>query len=159
MVHMAATDSFDSAFAPLPFTDRTGEGERAVLIIQDEDSGDSLLSTICTFLGLRSERVRGDEDLACLLHGGCPLAIIAPLDGQYQDGCHVMKVAASINRALPILLLTDGSDADLGAVDAVSGIWGLTHVRTISGSRDIGVFVDFLCQAAQEAGMSRLLRV
>ena len=97
------------------------------------------------------------EDLAPLLRINPPIAVVAELDGPHQDGCHVMKTVASIDRTLPILLLTDGNPAHLGAVDAVRELFGLTRIATATGLGDIGKLVDFLCQASREAGQLRLL--
>jgi hypothetical protein len=57
------------------------------------------------------------------------------------------------------MLLSDNDPALLGAVDAIREIWDMTHVATISGIAQIGAMVDFICHAARNAGMPRLMRV
>ena len=61
------------------------------------------------------------DDLARMLPGLRPMAMIADVDGAEQDGFHVMKVAAGYDRSLPILLLDGNDQALLGAMDAVRG--------------------------------------
>jgi hypothetical protein len=86
------------------------------------------------------------------------MAVIADLDGEVQDGFHVMKMAADYDRSVPILLLTGYDPALLGAIDAVQEVWGLTRVATVAGTAGIGALVDFICHAARDAGRPRILR-
>ena len=58
-----------------------------------------------------------------------------------------------------MLLLTSGDPALLGAVDAVREIWGLSHVTAMTDAAGMGVMVDFLCQAARDTGMARMMRI
>jgi hypothetical protein len=99
------------------------------------------------------------EDLQTILPGLRPMAVVADLDGEVQDGFHVMKMTADFDRSVPILLLTSSDPALLGAIDAVQEAWGLTRVATAADTAGIGVFVDFICQAARDAGRPRLMRV
>jgi hypothetical protein len=87
------------------------------------------------------------------------MAVIADLDGDVQDGFHVMKITSDYNQALPILLLTGNDPVLLGAVDAVQEVWGLTRVTTAPASAGIGRLVDFICDSARDAGRSRSMRI
>jgi len=157
MEHVALTTTLDPGVDLFPIAAPADPDSAFVLVVRDDDTRGGFLSTICDFLGLPVEHVGGDEDLAPLLRINPPIAVVAELDGPHQDGCHVMKTVASIDRTLPILLLTDGNPADLGAVDAVRELFGLTRIATATGLGDIGKLVDFLCQASREAGQLRLL--
>ena len=87
------------------------------------------------------------------------MALIADLDGEAQDGFHVMKMAANYSKRLPVLLLTSNEPAIQGAIDAVKELCGLYRVATASGMGNIGEVVDFLCHAARDAGHSRMMRI
>ena len=86
------------------------------------------------------------------------LSGLNPLIGEASDARFVPMTAA-YDPDLPVLLLTDGNPALLGAVDAIAELHGLTRVATVIGTSDIGGLVDFLCHAARDSGMTRLLRV
>lgn len=141
------------------FSGRLGPVNHSVLVVRDNDNNNDLLDTICEFLDIGVEYATSEEDLAPLLRAIHPIAVIADLEAEDQDGFHVMKTTAGHNPDLPVLLLTNGDPSLLGAVDAVREIWGLTKVSTATGGADIGLLVDFLCRAARDAGMSRLIRV
>ena len=87
------------------------------------------------------------------------MAVIADLDGEAQDGFHVMKIAAAYDRSLPVMLLTCNEPAMLGAIDAVSEVWALTRVTTAPNASAVGPLVDFICQTARDAGRSRMMRI
>ncbi len=159
MVHFARDMMID------PVQDVTLAGSRlapvhhSVLVVGDEDSDNEILNSICEFLGMGVEQVTSEDDLARMLPGLCPMAIIANVEGAKQDGFHVMKVAANYDRSLPVLLLTKNDPALLGAVDAVREMVGLSRVTTAGSVAEVGVLVDFICQSARQAGKSRLMRV
>jgi hypothetical protein len=161
MTHIAIADAtLDPISDLLPMSGRPGAAARSVLIVDDgDDMAGGLISMICDFLEVPVERVAAEDDLGSILRAFAPMAVIAELDGQHRDGCDVMKTVAAFDRDLPILLLTDGNPAYLGAVDAVQEAWGLTRVATISGLNEVGILVDFLCHAARESGLSRMLRI
>jgi CheY-like chemotaxis protein len=142
-----------------PFRERTIPAVRSVLVVRDDDKNNEVLDAICEFLDIAVEHAASGGDLGPLLLGLRPMAVIADLEGDVQDGFHVMKMAASYDRRLPILLLTSNEILLQGAIDAVKEVWGLRHVATAAGMGSIGDVVDFLCHAARDAGRSRMMRI
>ena len=159
MVHMSTAAVLNPARGMKPFSARFGTVEQTVLLMRDDDKHNQLVETICEFLDLGIEHVTSADDLAPMLRGVQPIAVIAELEGRHQDGFHAMKIAAGHNPDLPVLLLTDGDPALLGAVDAMKEICGLTRVAAVTGAGDIAAMVDFLCHAARRSGMSRMMRI
>ena len=159
MVHIAtsallAPDRFNS-----PFSENVQNAGHSVMVVRDHEKNNHLLDVICDFFDIGVEHVGSEERLAPLLRECRPIAVIADLESAGQDGYHVMMTVAGHDPSLPILLLTDDDPMLLGAVDAVKEIWGLERVVTISGPAETGKLVDFLCQAARDAGMSRMMRL
>jgi hypothetical protein len=159
MAHIAATDVIDRVWAVTPSADRIDPSRHSVLVVSDEGQSNESLDLVCEFLDIDVVRADGGDDLGPMLLRNRPMAVIANLDGEGQDGCHVMKTIAGYNRSLPILLFSSNEPALLGAVDAVREIWGLAHVSTVHGSGGIGALVDFICHASRDAGRSRLMRI
>jgi CheY-like chemotaxis protein len=159
MVHIGTTVLVESTQDVTPYGRRIIPAPHAVLVVRDDDKNNEFLDAICEFLDIGVEHASSTDDLATLLRGLRPMAVIADLDGESQDGFHVMKVTAGYDRTLPIMLLTSNDPALLGAVDAVQTIWGLTRVAAVTGTAGIGTLVDFICHAARDAGRSRLIRV
>ena len=87
------------------------------------------------------------------------MAVITDVDGDDQDGFHVMKTVGRYNRELPVMLLTDGDPVLLGAADAIQDLWGLTSVTRTSGFPVAGQLVAFLFSAGRRAGCMRLVPV
>ncbi len=159
MVHIGTAAFLNPVVELNPFSDRLDPVRHAVLIVRDTDENQDPVDAICGFLEIGAEHASSADDLRPLLRGIHPIAIIADLDGKHQDGYHIMKTVAAYDPDLPVLLLTDGNPALLGAVDAIAELHGLTRVATVIGTSDIGGLVDFLCHAARDSGMTRLLRV
>jgi hypothetical protein len=157
MVHIASTVVVDQNRGVTPFVERHIPPAHSVLVVRDHYGNDDFLDGICEFLDIGVEHVTSGEDIGPMLRGLRPMAIIADLDGKAQDGCHVLKMAAAYDRMLPILLFSSNDPALLGAVDAVSEVWGTARVVISSGR--VGEVVDFICRAARDAGRSRLMRV
>lgn len=132
--------------------------QHAVLVVRDPDSNSDCLELVCEFLDIDVQHAATGDDLRTMFTTLRPMAVIADLDGEVQDGFHVMKMAADFDRAMPILLLTGYDPALLGAIDAVQEVWGLTRVATIAGSAGVGPLVDFICHAVRDAGRPRMLR-
>jgi CheY-like chemotaxis protein len=137
---------------------RSDSPQHAVLIVRDPDRSSDYLESICEFLDIEIQHATTGDDLPTLLTTLRPMAVIADLDGEVQDGFHVMKMAADYDRSVPILLLTGYDPALLGAIDAVQEVWGLTRVATAAATAGIGALVDFICHAARDAGRPRALR-
>jgi DNA-binding NtrC family response regulator len=159
MTHFGTAVIVDSVWDVTPFSDRAITLHHTVLVVRDHDSNSEFLEEICEFLDIRVEYATGRDDLSHMLVALRPMAVIADLEGAVQDGFHVMKMVADRDRSLPVLLLTSNDPALLGAVDAVQEIWGLSRVTTVTDASDVGALVDFICHAARDAGMSRLMRV
>jgi len=159
MTHFGTAVLVDPVWDVTPFSDRAMAVHPAVLVIRDHDKHSEPLEAICEFLDIGVEYASSRDDLSQLLPGLRPLAVIADLEGEFQDGFHVMKVVAGCDQSLPVLLLTSNDPALLGAVDAVREVFGLRRVATITEASGIGALVDFICHAARDAGMPRLMRV
>jgi hypothetical protein len=130
-----------------------------VLVIEDEDDIGAALQPICDFLDIAIERLPSECDLAGALRDYCPMAVMAHLDCEGQDGCHVMMTVARYDRSLPIMLLT-GDDAVLaGAADAVEELWKLEAVVKYPRLPSIGVIVDFVFRAGRKGQCTRLVPV
>jgi hypothetical protein len=159
MTHFGTAVVVDPVWDVTPFSDRAMAVNSAILVVRDRDQHNEFLDAICEFLDIGVEYASSHDDLSQLLPGLRPIAVITDLEGEFQDGFHVMKTVANSNRSLPILLLTSNDPALLGAVDAVREVFGLRRVTTVSDNSGIGALVDFICHAARDAGMPRLMRV
>jgi CheY-like chemotaxis protein len=127
-------------------------------VVRDPEKNSDYLESVCEFLDIEVQHAANGDDLLAMLTTLRPMAVIADVDGEVQDGFHVMKMAADFDRAMPILLLTGYDPALLGAIDAVQEVWGLTRVATVAETAGVGPLVDFICQAARENGRPRTLR-
>jgi ActR/RegA family two-component response regulator len=159
MTHFGTAVHVDPVWDVAPFSDRAVTVHPAVLVVRDHDKHNDSLESICEFLDIGVEYASSRDDLSQLLPGLRPMAVIADLEGEFQDGFHVMKMVAHCDRSLPVLLLTSNDPALLGAVDAVQEVFGMRRVATVTDASGIGALVDFICHAARDAGMPRLMRV
>jgi CheY-like chemotaxis protein len=130
-----------------------------VVVFSDNAETVATMAPVCEFLGLEMEVVSAGIDLTTVLRTRRPLAVIADVDGSDHDGFHAMKMVARYNPDLPILLLTNGDHALMGAADAVQEMWGLTQVTPTSGFPLAGQLVGFLFSAGRRAGCMRLVPV
>jgi CheY-like chemotaxis protein len=158
MVHFGTAMIIDTVRDATPVGDQTVLVQHSVLVVRDANRNNEYLDAVCEFLGIGIGHVTPGEDLEPILRGLRPMAVIADLENEVADGFHVMKMTASFDQSLPILLLTQNDPALLGAVDAVREVWGLRRVATSAGDA-VGELVDFICHAARHAGKSRLMRV
>jgi CheY-like chemotaxis protein len=159
MVHIATANVIDRAWGVSILDDHAIPARYTILVVRDHDKDNDYLMSVCEFLDIRVEHATTEDNLRSMLPVLHPMAVITDLDGDVQDGFHVMKMAAEYDRALPILLLTSNESVLLGAVDAVREVFGLTHIVTATAAAGIGPLVDFICHAARDAGRSRLMRV
>ncbi len=139
MMGTVATLDFNSSAAetvPTP--------SRAVLVVEDGRRLSRVVGYMCDYLGLTLHRVGTDADLAPLLRRHAPLAVVCTLDGRGQDGCHVMKLVAVHDRALPVMLVAGSNPAMIGAAEAVEEACGLSGVRTLQDDPGLGDVVEFL---------------
>jgi CheY-like chemotaxis protein len=130
-----------------------------VAIVSDDPATIEKLAPVCEFLDLRVEVVSAGTDLEQVLQAHRPIAVVTDVEGEAQDGFHTMKQVARYSRDLPILLLTDGDAALMGAADAVQTVWGLTAVTSTSEYPMAGQLVQFLFNAGRRAGNMRLIPV
>lgn len=133
--------------------------EAVIVVVQDNDEHLGALDCICECLGITIERMSSHEDLAANLRLYHPMAVVAEMDAQGQDGCHVLITIANYDRTLPALIITNDDPVSLGAIDAVEELW---HVETVLkwprllGASDI---VNFLFRAGRSGNCLRLLPV
>jgi hypothetical protein len=159
MEQFGTTDVIDRDWVVTTLRDQTVPAGHSVLAVRHGGQNCDYLDSVCEFFGIAVQYISAGEDLRPILTSLRPMAVVADLDGEVQDGFHVMKMTADYDRSVPVLLLTSTDPAMLGAIDAVQEAWGLMHVVTTADSAGIGVFVDFICQAARDAGRPRLMRV
>ncbi len=128
-----------------------GKGQ-VVLVVEDRPRLARTVGYICDFLSLPMESVGTASDLAAALTEWEPMAVICELDGGVQDGCHVMKIVAAHDAALPILLITGSDSALIGAAEAVEEIWRLSGVVKLQDTPGLGDVVDFLFRTGRFGG-------
>jgi hypothetical protein len=123
--------------------------ERALVMLVLDDDGIlyEALCGLCGFFDVRVERIDSNEPLLPFLKRCRPMAVVAPLDSEGQDGAHVLMTVARYDRSLPVLLLGDGDAALAGATDAVAEVWGLSSVTQSAGLPSPGALADFVCRA------------
>ena len=138
-----------------------GAAYRQALVVIASDSPETIhdLEVICEFFDLAVEIVSAGTDMMRLLRDNRPMAVIADIDGEEQDGFHSMKVVASYDRDLPIMMLTGGDPVLMGAVDAVQESWGLTMVGRTTPANLAGQLAEFLYTAGRRAGCMRLVQI
>jgi len=118
-----------------------------VLVLEDRRERSATMRALCGFLNIAVDRIDCDEDLLPFLQRCRPMAVVAAMDAEGQDGGNVLKTVAQHDPTLPVLLMTDGDPALAGAVDAVTELWGMTEVVQADASPSIGSMVEFLCRA------------
>jgi hypothetical protein len=159
MDHFGNTDIVDQIWPAVTFEERTVPATHHILIVREPDKVSDSIALVCEFLDIVVEHITPADDLRSMLEILRPMAVITDLSGEQQDGFHVLKLTASYDPSLPVLMLTEDDPALLGALDAVQEVWGLTQVATASLSLGVGALVDFVCHAARSAGRPRLMRV
>ncbi len=117
------------------------------------------LDRICRFLEIDVEHLMPGTDLAGELRTLNPMGVIADLQGTELDGFHVMKVVASFDASLPMLVLTAGDSKLLGAAEAVEQVWGLTSVQKSPFLPPVGRVIEFLCHAGRAGNCLNLMPV
>lgn len=130
-----------------------------VALFSDNAETVAAMAPVCEFLDLRLEVISAGTDLMTVLRTERPLAVIADIDGADHDGFHAMKMIARYNPDLPLMMLTGGDPALMGAADAVQELWGLTQVTQTSAFPMAGQLVGFLFGAGRRAGCMRLVPV
>jgi len=118
-----------------------------VLALEDSWAVSDAMRQICDFLEISVERIDSNDDLLPFLQRCRPMAVIATMDAEGQDGCNVLMTVARHDPDLPVLLMTGIDPAAAGAVDAVTELWGLTEVMQAAAWPAPGTIVEFLCRA------------
>jgi hypothetical protein len=160
MIHFTTAVAVNPATQITPIDDWSIPARHSLLVVHDDDNRHiEFLEAICEFLNVDLEYATGYDDLGAIFARRRPIAVIARLDGECQDGCHVMKTVAAYDRTLPVLLIYRNDTSLLGAVDAVQEIWGLRQVTTVDEATGITPMADFIFDTARGVGMSGLTRV
>ncbi|HVY18131.1 MAG TPA: hypothetical protein VHB27_23125 [Rhodopila sp.] len=156
-MNMMVTDTLtrDYSFAGSMLSARPG----VVALFSDNPETVAAMAPVCEFLELRLEVISAGTDLMTVLRTERPVALISDVDCIDHDGFHTMKIVARFNPDMPLLLLTGGDPALMGAADAVQDLWGLTHVIQTSALPAAGQLVNFLFSAGRKAGCMRLVPV
>jgi ActR/RegA family two-component response regulator len=152
--------SIDIAQRPTLFSTAATEPVSAqglVMIVGDDLSWGPRLDAICDFFSLAVEHVPSELDVAYLLREFRPMAIIAEVDGQGQDGFHVMQAVSAYDPDLPMMLLTGHDQALMGAADAIREIAGLTRLLIVAELPNMADTIDFLFRAGRVAGIGRMM--
>jgi hypothetical protein len=139
----------------------TRPAHRQALVVIACDAAETVeqLEAVCEFFDLAVEVVPAQADLMNVLREQRPMAVISDVDGQHQDGFHVLKIVAHYDHGLPVLLLTGGDPVMMGAADAVQEMWNLTMVSRSTSAPLAGQLADFLCAAGRSAGCMRLVQL
>jgi hypothetical protein len=128
-----------------------------VLALEDGWAMSDAMRQICDFLEISVERIDSNENLLPFLQRRRPMAVIATIDAEGQDGCNVLMTVAQHDPSLPVLLMTGIDPAAAGAVDAVTELWGLTEVLQAASWPAPGTIVEFLCRAGLQGNCLALM--
>jgi hypothetical protein len=127
------------------------------VVVEDGKALSDAFRQILDFLAIGLERVACDGPLLPVLRRHQPMAVIAAMDAQGQDGAHVLKTVADYDSSLPVLLLIDRDPVLSGAAEAVADLWGLSGVTQTASWPSAGEIVEFLCRAGQRGDCLALL--
>jgi len=133
--------------------------QAVVVIASDCPQTVEQLERVCDFFDLGVEVVASEENLLQLLRDNRPMAVIADVDGVVQDGFHAMRIVAAHDHDLPVMVLTHGDPALMGAADAMQELWDLTMVSRTTDKPLAGQVAEFLFTAGRRAGCMRLVHV
>ena len=133
--------------------------EPVIVVVQDNDEDLRALDCICECLDIAVERMSSHEDLAAKLRLFRPMAVVAEMDAEGQDGCHVLITIAKYDRTLPALIITNDDPVSLGAIDAVEELWQVATV--VKWPRLLGAseIVNFLFRAGRSGNCLGLMPV
>ena len=159
MAHIDHTAELTRCSASEIALTQPAQRQALVLIVTDDLHLSMNFGSLCGFLNIDMEHVPSDQDLAIVLREQQPMAVIADLDGNGQDGYHVMMQVAEYDRELPMLLLTGRDPALAGAADAIEELWQLTSVAQTSSMPSVGNLVDFLFRAGRKGRCMRMMPV
>lgn len=140
-------------------TNRAIARQALVVIVCDIPETVEQLRAVCSFFDVASKVLPDGEDLMQWLLEHRPMAMIGHMDGRRQDGFHALKIVATYDRDLPVLLLTAGDPVLMGAADAIQEMWNLTTITRSTAAPLAGQLADFLSTAGRRAGCMRLVQV
>jgi len=98
------------------------EHEPLIVVVEDDRGLSDAIHEICDHLDVTVQHLSSEEDFAPMLARHRPMAVVAKIEANGQDSYHVMKIVANHDRNLPIVLLTGGDPAPIGAADAVQNL-------------------------------------
>ncbi len=156
-MNMIAPRSLAQDFDRLGTMGSTKQG--VVAVVSDNPATIANMGSVCDFLDLRMEVVSTAADLCQVLLEHQPMAVIADVEGDAQDGFHIMKLIARHDADMAVMLLTGGDAVLMGAADAVQEMCGLTSVTLSSEFPLGGQLVAFLFSAGRRMGCLRLVPV
>ena len=130
-----------------------------VLALEDAREMSAAMREICEFLGISVERIDSNDELLPVLQQCQPMAVVAAMDAEGQDGCNVLMTVARHDPSLPVLLVTGANPIAAGAVDAVTELWGLTEVMQTATWPAPGLLAEFLCRAGMRGNCLALMPV
>ena len=131
--------------------------EAVVVLVEDDFELSSMFGAVCECLSVAVERMSSRGDLDSVLRERQPMAVVARMEADGQDGCHVLMTVAAHDRDVPVMLISGSDPALLGAIDAIEEIWQLTSVLKLPQLPGIGAIVDFLFRAGRKGGCMRLM--
>jgi hypothetical protein len=128
-----------------------------VVVVSDNHSVGAAVDQIGEFLGVGVVVLGTEAELAPILRTFRPMAVVTDMEGEDQDGCHVMMLVAYHDPDLPILLLTGDDPSLAGAADAVEELWGLSAVTKAPYLPGAGPLIEFLFHAGRRGECGRLI--
>lgn len=147
-------------YRPAPLPGSTPSSRTPLLLLVTDDTAlAEQVQQVCAFLDVEMMHLDSAVRLLPLLRSLNPMAVISGLDTQSQDGFHVMKVVATHDPSLPLLLLSGYDQTIAGAVDAVEQLWALNAVRRSSCLPGAGDLLEFLCEAGRQGECLGLMPV
>ncbi len=120
-----------------------------LFLVTDDDGLEAQVRELCAFLDIEMMHLDRSARLLPLLRVLTPMAVVAGVDTQSQDGFHVMKVVGCHDPSLPLLLMSGADQVIAGAADAVEQLWALTAVQRSSHAPHAGEIIEFLCDAGR----------
>lgn len=158
MNQIALTHAIRYRLTPRPESSPTSRTP-LLLLVTDNTGLAEQVQQVCGFLDVEVMHLSSTIRLLPLLRSLTPMAVIADLDTQSQDGFHIMKVVGTHDPSLPLLLLSGHDQTIAGAIDAVEQVWSLKAVRRGSCLPGAGDLIEFVCEAGRQGDCLGLMPV
>lgn len=123
--------------------------EPVILTVEGQPNWCSAIKDICDFLDVRVIQIGDLSELRSALRDERPMAVLSEMESEKVDGCDVLKFIGAHDPELPVMLLTEGDPALLGAAEAVQEVWELSGVSFEESIPSPGEMVEFLFRAGQ----------